>query len=122
MSSCQGSNRVSSLSTQKHPSLSICFLKFSSTVAFLLCYAPLTYASSDGNNSTTGSDNSSTTDNHSNNSNGHNAAGDHHGGGIHIFRAEFGHVAKPFVVCAWVLTASLAKIGELSILYCILYY
>jgi len=41
----------------------------------------------------------------------------HLGGGIHIFKFDFGkHVATPFVVCCWVLLASLAKIGESTFL------
>ncbi|XP_066910267.1 sodium/hydrogen exchanger 3-like [Clytia hemisphaerica] len=36
---------------------------------------------------------------------------DGHSGGIHIFKFDFGrNVATPFVVCCWVLLASLAKI------------
>ena len=69
----------------------------------LSCYAQLAIAST-GNSS------------HSNNNNNtHNSHDDgSHSGGIHIFRAEFQHVAKPFAVCAWVLVASIAKIGESS--------
>ena len=39
----------------------------------------------------------------------------YYGGGIHIFKFDFRNVETPFVVCCWVLLASLAKIG----LYCI---
>lgn len=67
-------------------------------------YAQLAIAS--GNNSSHNNHNNNTHNNHGNGNHGG------HGGGIHIFRAEFQHVAKPFAVCAWVLAASIAKIGE----------
>lgn len=42
----------------------------------------------------------------------------HHGDGIHIFKFDFGrHVATPFVVCCWVLLASIAKIGMYSFIF-----
>ena len=31
--------------------------------------------------------------------------------GIVIFKADFSHVATPYVVCVWVLAASIAKLG-----------
>ena len=34
--------------------------------------------------------------------------------GIELFKIEFGHVQTPFIVCVWVLFASLAKIGMYS--------
>ena len=34
--------------------------------------------------------------------------------GIEIFKVEFEHVQTPFIVCVWVLFASLAKIGMYS--------
>ena len=37
--------------------------------------------------------------------------------GIHIFKFDFGrHIATPFVVCCWVLLASIAKIGLISMI------
>ena len=37
--------------------------------------------------------------------------------GIEIFKIEFEHVQTPFIVCVWVLFASLAKIGMCSEAY-----
>jgi len=36
---------------------------------------------------------------------------------IVIFKAEFHHVATPYAVCAWVLAASLAKLGMNFVLF-----
>ena len=45
------------------------------------------------------------------------AGGGGNGTGIVIFKAEFHHVAKPFVVCAWVLAASIAKISTYTLFF-----
>ena len=47
-----------------------------------------------------------------------NGTSPHGGDGIHIFKFDFGrHVATPFVVCCWVLLASIAKIGMYSLFF-----
>lgn len=35
-----------------------------------------------------------------------------HGGGFEVFHMDFGRVQIPFIIGVWILSASIAKIGE----------
>jgi hypothetical protein len=37
----------------------------------------------------------------------------HHHSGIHVFIADFSRVQIPFIISAWILSASIAKIGNI---------